>query len=81
MSEPIDDAARRARRTYDAAADTFDACTSERPYQTAMTAETALEILLRLRGTQIDPRVHDAALRVVKRRATAAGVAPSAATA
>ena len=25
MTEPIDDAARRARRTYDAAADTFDA--------------------------------------------------------
>ncbi|HET7753209.1 MAG TPA: HD domain-containing phosphohydrolase [Anaeromyxobacteraceae bacterium] len=63
------------------AADTFDACTSERPYQEAMTADAALEILARLRGAQIDPRVHDAILRVVKRRAGGAGVARSAATA
>jgi putative nucleotidyltransferase with HDIG domain len=63
------------------AADTFDACTSERPYQTAMTADAALEILLRLRGAQIDPRVHDAIVRVVRRQAPAGEVAQSAATA
>ena len=63
------------------AADTFDACTSERPYQEAMSAETALEILQRLRGTQIDPRVHDAIVRVVMRRAPRDEVAPAAATA
>jgi putative nucleotidyltransferase with HDIG domain len=63
------------------AADTFDACTSERPYQAAMTAQTALEILARLRGTQIDPRVHDAAVRVVERRGPAVEEARPAATA
>jgi putative nucleotidyltransferase with HDIG domain len=60
------------------AADTFDACTSERPYQEAMSADTALDILLRLRGSQIDPRVHDAIDRVVRRRAAAADAPPAA---
>ena len=50
------------------AADTFDACTSERPYQPAMSTATALEVLGRLRATQLDPRVHDALVRVVRRR-------------
>jgi putative nucleotidyltransferase with HDIG domain len=63
------------------AADTFDACTSERPYQAAMTAETALDILQRLRGKQLDPRVHDAIVSVVRRRAPADGMARAAATA
>ena len=57
------------------AADTFDACTSERSYQEAMSADTALEILLRLRGSQIDPRVHDAIDRVVRRRGDASRAA------
>jgi putative nucleotidyltransferase with HDIG domain len=48
------------------AADTFDACTSERPYQPAMTLDEALGVLARLRGTQLDPRVHDALVRVVR---------------
>ncbi len=49
------------------AADTYDACTSSRPYQAAMATEDVLQILARLRGTQIDPEVHDALLAVIER--------------
>ena len=49
------------------AADTWDACTSSRPYQPAMDVAAVLGILERLRGTQIDPQVHDALLAVVDR--------------
>ncbi len=59
------------------AADTFDACTSLRPYQAIMTAEDALAVLRKLRGTQIDPAVCDALLRVAQRRTTAADDARS----
>ncbi len=55
------------------AADTWDACTSDRPYQKAFTLEEALAILARLRGTQLDPAVHDALVAVVRR-----GAAPDA---
>jgi putative nucleotidyltransferase with HDIG domain len=51
------------------AADTFDACTSERPYQPAMGVEEALAVLKRLREKQLDPLVHDALVRVVRRAA------------
>ncbi|HVI75865.1 MAG TPA: HD domain-containing phosphohydrolase [Anaeromyxobacteraceae bacterium] len=54
------------------AADTFDACTSVRPYQEAIPAEAALDVLQRLRGTQIDPTVCDALVRVMRRRVPAA---------
>jgi putative nucleotidyltransferase with HDIG domain len=50
------------------AADTFDACTSERPYQPAMSTARALEVLAALRDAQLDPRVHDALVRVIRRR-------------
>ena len=50
------------------AADTWDACTSNRPYQKAYTVEEALEIVGRLRGTQLDPAVHDALVAVVRKR-------------
>jgi putative nucleotidyltransferase with HDIG domain len=60
------------------AADTFDAITSDRPYQPAKTTGAALDILGRLRGTQLDPRVHDALVAVLRRRA---GAAPEAAEA
>jgi putative nucleotidyltransferase with HDIG domain len=50
------------------AADTWDACTSERPYQAAIPADQVLSILARLRGTQMDPRVHDALVGVLRRR-------------
>jgi putative nucleotidyltransferase with HDIG domain len=50
------------------AADTWDACTSERPYQAAIPGDRVLSILAKLRGTQIDPVVHDALVRVLRRR-------------
>ncbi|MDD5306161.1 MAG: GAF domain-containing protein [Deltaproteobacteria bacterium] len=40
-----------------AVADTFDAMTSNRPYRTALTPETAVEEIMRASGTQFDPRV------------------------
>jgi len=53
-------------------ADTWDACTSRRPYQEAMPAASAAAVLAGLRGTQIDPAVHDALLRALRRRDPAA---------
>jgi putative nucleotidyltransferase with HDIG domain len=50
------------------AADTWDACTSNRPYQKAFGTEESLAILGRLRGTQLDPAVHDALVAVVQRK-------------
>jgi len=40
-----------------ACADTFDACTSTRPYQKAMPLEQAMQILDKLSGAQLDPKV------------------------
>ncbi len=40
-----------------AVADTFDACTTERPYQQAMKTEEALNILRKFTGTRYEPRV------------------------
>lgn len=54
------------------AADTWDACTSSRPYQPALEAAEVLGILVRLRGAQIDPAVHDALLAVLHRRTNGA---------
>ncbi len=59
------------------AADTWDACTSERPYQRAYSAPEVLAILDGLRGAQIDPAVHDAILRVLHRRGTMTGAPTS----
>ncbi len=50
------------------AADTFDACTSTRPYQKAMPLEQAMEIMEKLRGTQLDPDVVDALRRVLEKK-------------
>ena len=50
------------------AADTWDACRSQRPYQAAMGVAEALAVMARLRGTQLDPAVHDALVQVVRRR-------------
>src|SRR5262249_48615949 len=49
-------------------ADTFDACTSTRPYQKALPLDKALEIMESLRGGQIDPKVLDALRRVVEKK-------------
>ena len=63
------------------AADTFDACTTDRPYQQVMGLEDALSVLQQLRGTQIDPDVCDALLRVARRRTSSpTGVHPEFAT-
>ncbi|HEY6098311.1 MAG TPA: HD domain-containing phosphohydrolase, partial [Anaeromyxobacter sp.] len=56
------------------AADTWDACTSERPYQAAIPADQVLSILAGLRGNQIDPAVHDALVVVLRRQ----GLVPAA---
>lgn len=50
------------------AADTWDACSSDRPYQARLSFEETIAILAGLRGRQIDPEVHDALVRVVTRR-------------
>jgi putative nucleotidyltransferase with HDIG domain len=60
------------------AADTWDACTSERPYQRAFSAEETAALLVGLRGTQIDPAVHDALLAVLRARGVLPGDAPPA---
>jgi len=49
------------------AADTWDACTSERPYHRAASEPEAISMLASGRGAQLDPAVHDAFLRVVAR--------------
>ena len=49
------------------AADTYDACTSLRPYQPTMSPEEAIAIVERLRGKQIDPRIVEALVQVVRR--------------
>lgn len=51
-----------------AAADTFDACTSTRPYSKAMPLGEAMEVMDRLRGGRLDPKVVDALRRVVEKR-------------
>jgi HD-GYP domain-containing protein (c-di-GMP phosphodiesterase class II) len=43
-----------------AVADTFDAMTTNRPYQSAMEVDYALEKIRKLTGTKFDPRVTDA---------------------
>jgi putative nucleotidyltransferase with HDIG domain len=53
------------------AADTWDACSSDRPYQQKMTFDEVVQVLQGLRGRQIDPGVHDALVRVVTRRRAA----------
>ena len=47
--------------------DAFDAMTNDRPYRKAMPIEAAIEELTRHRGSQFDPAVVDAFLRVLKR--------------
>jgi putative nucleotidyltransferase with HDIG domain len=49
-------------------ADTWDACRSRRPYQEPLSVDDALAVLERLRGSQIDPAVHDAVVRLMARR-------------
>jgi HD-GYP domain-containing protein (c-di-GMP phosphodiesterase class II) len=48
-------------------ADTWDACTSKRPYQEPIPTDVVVAILAGLRGAQTDPAVHDALLGVLRR--------------
>ena len=50
------------------AADTYDAVTSERPYQSAVSDEEAIQILIKLRERQLDPQVCDALVGVVEKK-------------
>jgi len=47
-----------------AVADTLDAITSDRPYRIARTFEAAREEIIRCSGTQFDPLVVDAYLKI-----------------
>ena len=51
-----------------AAADTFDAVTSTRPYQKAMPLPDAMAVMEKLRGARLDPSVVDALRRVVEKK-------------
>jgi len=48
-----------------AAADIYNALTTDRPYRKAFSAERTVAILQEMRGTDLDPEVADALLRVV----------------
>jgi len=48
-----------------AAADIHNALTTDRPYRSAFTPEQTIEMLRGMRGTDLDPRVADALLRVL----------------
>jgi putative nucleotidyltransferase with HDIG domain len=50
------------------AADTWDACISERPYHPARSHAEVVPIMAEARGVQLDPKVHDAILRVLARQ-------------
>ena len=49
------------------AADTWDACTSTRPYQNAMPYQSAITVLRGLSGTQCDPAVVEALERALQK--------------
>jgi len=51
-----------------AAADIFNALTTKRPYREAFSHEEAIETIRQLRGTDLDPDVAEALLRVVDKR-------------
>ena len=51
-----------------AVADTFDAMTSDRSYRKALSAEVAIDELIRNSGTQFDPDIVEVFLKVVKTR-------------
>jgi len=48
------------------AADVYDALSTDRPYRKAFSREKSLEILQKMRGKELDPKVADALERVLK---------------
>lgn len=61
-----------------AAADAYDALTSERPWRKPMSPPEAVAFLEKRSGTQLDPKVFDALRAVVSRRKTLSFLDPSA---
>jgi HD-GYP domain-containing protein (c-di-GMP phosphodiesterase class II) len=59
-----------------AVADTWDACTTTRPYSRALPEGEALNVMERLRGTQLDPSILDALFKVLERRRGGAAPEP-----
>jgi putative nucleotidyltransferase with HDIG domain len=59
------------------AADTYDAVTSERPYQEAVDNREAIEILSRLRERQIDPHICDILIAIIEERLADGELKPS----
>ncbi|HEX9076525.1 MAG TPA: HD domain-containing phosphohydrolase [Anaerolineae bacterium] len=57
--------------------DTLDAMTSDRPYRKGQTVEQALAEIKRHRGTQFDPEIVDALLRVAERISLQSLLTPS----
>ncbi len=57
-------------------ADTWDAMTSNRPYRKAMDVKSALEEILRCKGSQFDPAMADAFARLITRQQGAPGTPP-----
>lgn len=49
-------------------ADTWDACTTTRPYSRALPEAQALEVMQKLRGTHLDPGILDAFLKVIEKK-------------
>jgi HD-GYP domain-containing protein (c-di-GMP phosphodiesterase class II) len=61
-------------------ADTFDALTSERPYRAAMTIAEARSELLRVAGTQLDPKLVETIVRLLDDGTLVARRSPAPAT-
>ena len=55
-----------------AAADIYNALTTDRPYRKAFDTERTIAILKEMRGTDLDPQVADALLRVIGAPSTTA---------
>ena len=61
------------------AADTWDACTSTRPYSKAMGNGEAIEVIRNLSGAQLDPKVAQALIRIIENKMKRQTPAPTAA--
>jgi len=49
-----------------ALADTFDAMTTDRPYRKGLSAEQAIEEIIRCKGTQFDPEIAEIFIGIAK---------------
>jgi HD-GYP domain-containing protein (c-di-GMP phosphodiesterase class II) len=63
-----------------AAADIYNALSTDRPYRKAFSREEAVRMIVQMRGTDIDPTVADALLRVIERTRARGPTCPEAAT-